>query len=469
MLKVSKAPGGEAAGVAYASSTRLDASWSAPPVAVDHVRLSAAEKDGPHHFTLDLPGSTVAFTVVGLEAGTSYDLSLAACVDAACTQRFDGGAPANASTEEERWIFRGSGGSVQGLAKVVFDGNTKAHAFRYGPGAGPELEGRVQLYYDPITKQEKGVKMALLAAPAAPTPESVSAFMPIPFGLRQPLSAAPLVGGVRTAQAVPLAASLGGGVRLYFEAEGQDKKTRVLSLDSQDGWVGQDFNAGPSKVCGTMADYSPGGGCAPAVVLGVEGDAVSPSPGVSAARQFKIAYPDLDDFRWDGAPGTFMLVTIDAKACSSSSRTVGYAVWDGLAWGLRYEGACPKLFVDMQAPSPMHLGGLRYKLYYADTNPPHGAPGMIPAPGPKKLLYADGARTGDASRVDFEDWEPEERAREVHYLFPSGAELDEDQESYLDDFVVLAPTGDLGFQVIYTAVSDGKQPPFLAMATLVNP
>lgn len=81
----------------------------------------------------------------------------------------------------------------------------------------------------------------------------------------------------------------------------------------------------------------------------------------------------------------------------------------------------------------------------------------------------DGTLTGLASRVDFEDWEPTSQSRDVHFLWPSGKELSTSEESYLDDYVFLAPAGDLNFQVMYTNVTDGTFAPFIGMAVLVNP
>lgn len=80
-----------------------------------------------------------------------------------------------------------------------------------------------------------------------------------------------LVKTVLTGEGVPLARSVSGGkVRLFFEATGADGKTRVMSIDSKDGYFGQDFNSGSATTSSTAADYATGGGCAPTMAIAVE-------------------------------------------------------------------------------------------------------------------------------------------------------------------------------------------------------
>jgi hypothetical protein len=110
--------------------------------------------------------------------------------------------PIGAATPQETWQLQGTGSTVSTLTKIVPDGNVKIHAFRHGDDAP-----------------------------------------------------APLVADVATGQAVPVSASAGGLVRLYFEAPGADGKTRILRLDSRDGWNGLDFNAGAPTVCSTTLDF----------------------------------------------------------------------------------------------------------------------------------------------------------------------------------------------------------------------
>jgi hypothetical protein len=85
------------------------------------------------------------------------------------------------------------------------------------------------------------------------------------------------------------------------------------------------------------------------------------------------------------------------------------------------------------------------------------------------LIYADGARTGSAARVDFEDWESQAQAREVIFLWPNGERLDATATGYIDDYHFMAPTGSLDLQVMYMAITNGTETPFGAVAVLLNP
>lgn len=284
-----------------------------------------------------------------------------------------------------------------------------------------------------------------------------------------PTPAAPLVETVATGQAVPLTS---GKVRLFFEAQGIDRKTRIFSIESVDGYVGQDFNAGIPTTCETTADYSTGGGCALTTLIGVEGDGTLANARIQNARQHKIGFPTQSDWRWDGAAGTFMVFTTDrVNNCSNFNMNHGYAVWDGAQWKVQYgANGCPKLFTSAQAAFPMHVGGSRYKLYYGDPSITAGkGTTMLPFLGPKKLIYADGAATGAIDRVEFEDWESQTLARDVVFLWPNGDKMNDTAEGYIDDYHFLAPTADLDLQVMYLAITNGTEVPFSSAAVLLNP
>jgi hypothetical protein len=157
--------------------------------------------------------------------------------------------------------------------------------------------------------------------------------------------------------------------------------------------------------------------------------------------------------------------------CSTAARTHGYAVWNGSTWDVQYTAAgCPKLFTNVQAAFPMHIGGVRYKLYYGDTSDLTGKlPSQLPFLGPKRLIYADGAKSSLTDRVDFEDWESQSAARDVAFLWPNGDLLDATAEGYIDDYHFMAPTGSLELQVMYLAITNGTAIPFGAAAILLNP
>jgi hypothetical protein len=419
-----------------------------------------------------------------LKSATPYTISLRGCLDTACMRYFNADATASATTPEEVWQIQGTGNSMATVKTIVSDGNVGAYAFRFGEWAGSELAGKVQLYYNPTAGNEKGVKTALTAS-VGNTAADVSMFTPLPgYGLLRACQSGgpnnpppPCVGNSLAAivslfQAVPLSAELGARVRLFFEATGTDQRTRILYLDSHDGYGGRDFNAGPDTLCRTLADYSAGGPCEPRVVIGVQGDAVNGNPRIQNARQFKIIYPQRDDVRWAGTPGTPMIFTVNTDAaCTNRSFTQGYAVWDGNQWQVQYAAnGCPKLFESVQAPMPVHLGEVRYKLYYSNNATLRTQPGGFDNK-PMKLLYADGRLTGQPGVVDFEDWDSVAQARDVQYIFPDGTPLTLADESRLDDFFIFMPTGDPSLQVMYTntASPNSTTPPVIGMAVLVNP
>ncbi len=471
-LNVSQTGSVTVGSAAYYSSTKLYVTWTSPSQTVDHYTLAATDSVQSTQVSAAATSSSINATLTGLKSATTYTVSITACLDASCSEKLTGSTSASAATPQEVWQIQGTGDSFSAVTKPVTDGNTMPYAVRFGSGAGSSLEGKLQLYYNPSGQSEKGAKIAILPSAATSSVSSVSSFTSLSgVGLINPSSAAPLAGTTTATQAVPLNAALGSKLRLFIESQGSDGRTRVLYLDSQDGYTGQDFNSGSSTQCSTQADYSTGGGCAPTPVIGVEGDATAANTNISDARQFKVGYPILTDWRWDGAAGTFMVFTVDTvTSCTTANRMQGYAVYDGSSkWNVQYAtSTCPKMFQNMQAPMPVHLGGAKYKMYYSDTTNQSAGTGL-PAPGPKKIIYADASVSGNASYVDYEDWEAIASARDVTFLWPSGADFGSANENYLDDYVMLSATGDLSLQVMYTNMTDGSAPPFTGMTVLMNP
>lgn len=455
------------------SSTRLALSWSAPANLVP-TRYDVIVAEATSSSTRTVSTTSTTAQVEGLKSATSYRFEVRPCDATQCYAQ--PAATAIAETPAEVWQLQGSGRTFAGLARVVADGNVKLHAMRIGEGASAGLAGQLRLYYGASGAANRGLAVAVTSGAASPSnPQTYLAFASRAgsSGLTDPPPGAALVRSVATGQGVALASSMGSRVRLFFEALGADNRTRILWVDSQDGYGGLDFNSGAAATCSTPADYSAGGGCAPAVAVGVEGDATAGWAKIANARQFKIGVPTATDWRWDGAAGTFMVFTVDAiPGCTTASHNQAYAVWSGAVWQVQYDASgCPKMLASAQAAHPLHLGGARYKLYYGDPSDATGRlPGsMLPFLGPKKVLYADGATSGDAARVDFEDWEPVGRARPITFLWPDGSPLDATAEGYIDDFSVIAPTGSLALQVLYVAITDGTTIPFTAVAVLLNP
>ena len=458
----------------FSSSTKLSVSWTAPLSAPHHYEISAAEAVQNTKYTVTTTSTSVVLQ--DLKANTSYSVAVKSCSDASCLQSASANA-VSGTTSGEYWQLQGSGNTTAGLTKIVSDGNVRISATRIGSDAGTSTAGKVQLYYGPNgqTSQRQALSTALAGSViSANTPSSYLSFTSsgATTGLITPATAATAVKQIATGQGVPLSAALGGKIRLFFEAQASDNKTRIYSLDSQDGYVGQDFNSGSATTCSTMADYSTGGGCVPTVLIGVDGDTVSPNSKISNARQFKIGFPILSDWRWDGAIGTFMVFTTDAvSGCTTYTMNHGYAIWNGTKWVVQYDSSgCPKLFKSAQAAFPMHLGGARYKLYYSDPSVTTGkSTSSMPFLGPKKLVYADGAISGNAGYVDFEDFEGQAFARDVVFLWPNGDRLDSTAQGYIDDYHFLSPTASLDLQVMYLAITNGTEVPFGGAAILLNP
>lgn len=459
----------------FSSSTRLQLRWTAPASgAVDHYRVSAVEPFGGPAQAFTAPAGDTSLTLSGLKAGTPYTVTITACGDAACGQAAAAAAVA-ASTAGEFWQLQGSGNTTAGLTRIVSDGNARISATRFGSEAGAVTANRIQLYYGPAGRLPPALSTAITTSVVrADDATSYLRFTSAggSTGLVTPSPGAPLVATVATGQGVPLSAAMGGKVRLFFEAQGTDGKTRIFWVDSADAYTGQDFNSGASTSCSTAADYATGGGCAPQRAIGVEGDTVAAASRIQNARQHKLGWPTLTDWRWDGAAGTFMVFTVDRiTGCSNFNTNHGYAVWDGSRWAVQYDAAgCPKLFTSAQAAFPLHTGEARYKLYYGDPSITTGRLGSgLPFLGPKKLIHGDGRVSGEAARVDFEDWESQSVARDVVFLWPNGDKLDDTAEGYIDDYHFLHPTGSAALQVMYMAITNGTEMPFGAAAILLNP
>jgi uncharacterized protein (TIGR03437 family) len=455
--------------VMVGSSSKLSVSWAAPGYAVDHYEIAAAESN--QGTVVRTTSKTLTAMLTGLRASTGYAVTVKACADAGC-RRSGAAVAAVATTAPEYWQLKGTGATTAGLTKIVSDGNARISATRFGPEAGAATGNRIQLYYGPNMPRRQLLTTALTATAASET--DAASYLSFTgsggtTGLATPSPAAPQIETIATGQGIPMT---NGKVRLIFEAQGPDRKTRIYSIDSVDGYTGQDFHSGASRVCETAADYSPGGGCAITTLIGVAGDAVAGNPKIPNARQNKVGFPTQKDWRWDGAAGTFMVFTTDRiDGCTTVNMNHGYAVWDGSKWDVQYAAnGCPKLFPSAQAALPMHVGGVTYKMYYGDPSITTGRlTGNLPFLGPKKLIYADGAVSGLADRVDFEDWESLSKGRDVVFLWPNGEKLNDTAEGYIDDYHFLAPTGNLELQVMYLAITDGVTIPFAAAAVLVNP
>ncbi|WP_374349412.1 fibronectin type III domain-containing protein [Chitinimonas sp.] len=455
------------------SSSKLQVSWTAPTgYVVDHYEVIASEALMNTRVSVSSSATSTSATVTGLKAATSYAVLVRACQDAACAKS-GSAAVVQATTPAEYWQLQGTGNTVASLTKPVADGNARLSATRFGAEAGANAN-TVQFYYGP-----KGVSGQSVASSGVVSASNSASYLSgftsyaNTSGVRSPSSASSGIKDIMTGQGVPLSAAMGAKVRLFFESNDVDGKTRIYSVDSVDGYTGRDFNSGTATTCSASSDYLPSGGCPATVVIGVEGDAVNPTSKIKAARQNKIGWPTLTDWRWDGAVGTFMVFTIDQiSGCTSASHNHGYAVWNGTTFVPQFDASgCPKAFKSAQAALPMHIGGARYKMYFGDPSVTTGrsTSSNLPFVGPKKLIYGDGELTGNSTIVDFEDWESVGSGRNVVFVWPNGEVLNDTAEGYIDDFHFLTPTGSLDIQVLYLSITDGSVAPFAATAVLRNP
>ena len=451
-LAASTIPVTTIAGKAIQASSRLRVTWQVPSVPVDHFVVTAVDVAGG--LPLAFPAASSPVEITTLASGTEYRITIAACIDTACVTRLTDDAAVTAKTDDEYWQIRGTGSSYATAQKLISDGNTKPWVLVWGTEAG-SLSGRAQLYYDPSVPSEKGIKIGTSSTPVTSSADSISSFTPLSgFGFHRNDSAGNSGTGPATFQVVAMRE---GFIRLFYEAETADHKGRVYSVDGQDGWSGRDFNRGSATVC-QDSDLASGGACEPTLVIGTESEG---NPKIRQARQFKLLLPTRDTWLWDSAPGTSMVFTahLTDSTCSSTFFNAGFAIWSGSRWVVQYAAdGCPKLIPGVQAPMPVHLGGTRYKMYFNNNT------GGTVDHKPLKILYADGGT--------FDGFEPVARARELHVLWPSGAELTETEESMFDDFQVTMPTNDPMFQVIYsnmTCPANACGPPFIGMAVLLNP
>ena len=456
----------------FSSSTKLSVSWTAPGYSVDHYVISALEAIQNTAVTTIAAASSTSATLIGLKSATPYSVSVKACANSACAS-VGSAAAVSATTSNEVWQVQdqgigGVGNTWNQAQKIIADGNTKAWAFAYGSGAGSGLEGTTRLFYDPdfSDKAQKGVKVGYTTSVATTNPSSVKSFTPATgYGLRFVRNTNNYT--IDTSMPVPLSAAMGGKIRLFMEFSytAPGNKVGIYYIDSEDGYTGLDYNKGSATVCSTDDEFAVGGNCAPTLAVG--GNSQS-STGIDTARQFKIGYPILTDWRWNGDPGTFMVFSMNTAtgACSSNAAGMGYAQWDGSKWSVTNVSGCPKYWEHMQAPVPLHLGGVKYKMYYghadlSDTS----CSSSSPTPGSKKVLYADGAVSGSATTVEFEDWEAKDNQRDITFLWPDGTELDSCSEKKFDDFAVYMPTFSTDYQVMYMVNENS----WIAMAVLLNP
>jgi hypothetical protein len=181
----------------------------------------------------------------------------------------------------------------------------------------------------------------------------------------------------------------------------------------------------------------------------------------------------MNSWLWEGNDSTFMTPTFNLNSsvnCGNTYKfTTGYALFDSINnnWKLQYNSStCPKFFDGMQAPSIVHIGGNKYKLYFNNNQTLKGMPhSPFTDTKPMKVMYAENKN----GKIKFDDWEGVVNSRNLNYLWPNGTLLSISEESKLDDYHFFSPTNDLKFQVQYTNISTSTSVPIVAAAILLNP
>lgn len=461
------------------SSTKLAIEWTASTENVDHYRVVYIENSSNKEKSVE--SSANAIILEKLKAGTDYVISIQACLDAGCTNVLESSS-ATGKTSEEYWQIQGEGNSYAEANHVVADGETLA--------AISKLEGdELKMYYNPgvasngkpktpedFAKQWKGMRVAISDDNSYKTFTAIdsgiknvcSEAAPAPQGGQQGGTKVNLMsesscpdGGlmVKATQAIPIKTKTEEFVRLFFEAAESDgdKATNNYYLDSFDGLIGEDFNPSKSStICGEDGSgVAIGGECEPTIVI-------DKTDGLKNSRQAKIALPLLESQYWDMEAGTFMIITGE-DTCSATKDGLFYAQWDGNDWAVEADDSCPTpLALKGHGPVLLHLGEDSYKLYYEMYNSANDR-----SKKPLKMFYTGGN--------NFEDFESYENARDVHFLWPNGEELSDQQESGLGDHFIYMPTLNLDTQYMVMNLGglddDSPQEPSTGagLAILINP
>lgn len=475
-------------GKQYNSSGRLSVSWEIPERSFDHFQLILDDEISGVRDEIDLPAELGALELSGLKSATDYSVSIALCLDENCYERIEGDVVVSARTGEEYWMIEGEEEGYESAAQVVEDGSTLSYVLPYGDWAPPELQGMTKLFYNAKDGEgnnfEGGIRVA--SSSGYELFEDVKALFlrecrqmtkgepgkpPQPDTSKCPEDQLEMF----AFQVVPL---LSKKVRLFFEASSpgdEEHITQIYALDSYDLYEAEDFDSSPeSDVCGDgeARELIPGGTCEPELLIGSVERGVD--SGLRQARQHKIGYPMRDSWLWDEAPGTFMVVT-GADACEQTRDGLFYAVLNGAHWNVESDNNCAKPLVrDAHGPVLVHMGQARYKLYFENYLIQDREKNLWEEK-PTRVLYGDGALHGQEDVVDFEDWEDESLAREVHFLWPNGTVLSSDEEAGLGDHMVFLPNADLKTQVMYMNLGgfDNREwsagSAGLGMAILVNP
>ena len=432
------------------SSSRIHASWSAMPGA-DHYVVTATE--ALETSTGVTSGNTL--TVTGLKSDTTYTVQVRACHDPNCVDSMVS-EDVTASTHQEVWQLEGTGHTYEDATHVVDGGNNIASLIHYGEGSDAGLVGLTRLYYHPFL--DNGVRRSV--AMGAGDRVDLDRFVPDDgFGLMNPPAPMGLFAGIATFQVVPLQ----DRIRLYLEVDDEDGLNRLWSVDSVDGLTGLDFHpTDPTSVASTedwqLTD--------PLLELGLDVD--GETSGMVQVRQSKVGWPTLDDWRWDEADGSFLVITGADSCGQTTDGLIAATLVQGRFEVNQTDGCADILAPSAHGPVIVHRGESRYKLYYENRELGNTAK-------PLQVIYVDGAHGSD-DHVESSDWESHQAARDVTFLWPDGTEMSPTHESGLGDHTIAMPTSDPMVQVMYmnlggldTEPPDNGPSDGIGIATLINP
>jgi len=466
----------------YASSAKLSVHWDGLVGAIDHVVVMATDTVSSETLSVTTNMKEEEAVLIGLKSATIYEVSVQACVDKACKNILTSEV-VQGETQEEYWQIQGEDSGYNSAHQIVENGSTLSYAIPYTDWAPENLRGTIKFYYNGSgpTNDLRGIRVAS-STEGYTDFENSKQIIRRECGTDISKSGEHTGGDCAKGQLQALAIQIlpleSGVMKAFFEATSAtdpEKIMEVYSLNSQDGYIGEDFDTSPSSdICGdseTEQDLIKGGDCEPTLVI--ESSEHGGSSGLVNARQNKIGYPILDSWIWDESPGTFMIITAE-DACEKTRDGLFYVVYDGTNWIVQKDasGCAIPLVLEAHGPVIVHLGGDRYKVYYENYEFADEQKLIEKATKPTRVMYAAGGADG---MVDLEDWEGEDVAREVNFLWPDGTVLDVQEEAGLGDHVIWVPDGDLETQVMYMNLGGfdninwKKGSGGLGMAVLVNP
>lgn len=444
-----------------ASSARLQLEWKALEGATSYDLHAVDVLTGQTVRTYAAADATTQ--VVGdLHSGTTYRLWVRACTNKGCTE-FKESAATSASTEAEVWRLEGSGAALADLFEPVPDSRGWPSAYVYGADAPPILRDRVRLLTRTASGGQDG--QGVIGFATGRRPQDARELQPeARFGIGPIRAEAAGIAGLGRAQAVPTDARLGGAVRLFASVAGIDGVARIVAWDSVDGAFGLDFNpAASNQVVGADADSA----APPKRVLGAEPDEDGGGTAMAQLRSATVGWAALDAWAWDGRAGTPMVLGGE-DTCNQALQGLYLARWNTRRWDVLKERGCARLLVaDAADPTLVHRGGASFKLYYTTAPGPDVPPGL-------RVLYAEGARSGDAAVLDAADFEHADLARAPRIEWPDGAAVDPTRTT-VGEVAVVHPTLQILQQVMYLRLGPrdtgggSAERQQVALATLINP